>query len=131
MDVDDYLDGTTVTVRDGTYAVVKSRRPNPDAFATITDGSETTVVIASGEFDTEDAIEVQDDWRLLTFDVVLPFELVGFLARIATALADAGVSIFALSAYSTDHVLVDDADLETANDVLESLGCTVERTADE
>ncbi len=58
--------------------------------------------------------------------MVLPFELVGFLARIASVLADADVSIFAISAYSTDHVLVSADDLDTAVERLEDLGCSVE-----
>lgn len=130
MDVDDYLDGATVTVPAETYAVVQADRPDPDAFASIADGREITVVTESSAVDAAAAIDVQDGWRRLTFEVVLPFDLVGFLARVATALAAADVSIFALSAYSTDHVLVDEADLDTAVDVLEDLGCTVEYRPD-
>ena len=126
MEVDELLDGGSVTVRAETYAVVSARRPHPDAFATIDDGTELTVVVESGEYDPDEAMEVEDGWKLLTFDMVLPFELVGFLARIASVLAEAGVSIFAISAYSTDHVLVPADDLDTAVERLEALGCSVE-----
>ena len=126
MDTDDLLQAGSVTVRAGTYAVVKSRQPYPDAFACIDDGEEVTVIVESDEYDLDDAIEVRDGWKLLTFDMVLPFELVGFLARVASALADAGVSIFAISAYSTDHILVAEADIEAAIECLEDLGCSVE-----
>lgn len=128
MDADDVFTDGSVTVRTGTYAVVKARQPHQDAFASIDDGEEITVVVESSDYDPDaaDVIEVQDGWRLLTFDMVLPFELVGFLARVSSALADAGVSIFAISAYSTDHVLVSEADLDTAIGCLEDLGCSVE-----
>jgi hypothetical protein len=49
------------------------------------------------------------------------------LAAVSTALAEAGVSIFALSAYSTDHVLVKEDDVDAATQTLEELGCTVSR----
>lgn len=126
MNPDELLAEGSVTVRAGTYAVIKSRQPYPDAFATIDDGKEVTVIVESDEYDTADVIEVKEGWKLLTFDMVLPFELVGFLARVASALADAGVSIFAVSAYSTDHVLVSADDLDTAIECLEGLGCSVE-----
>lgn len=129
MDVDDFLDGCPVRVHDGTYAVVKSRVPDPDAFATIDDGAETTVVAESDAYDPDDAIAVEDGWRVLTFDVVLPFDLVGFLARVTAELADAGVPVFALSAYSTDHVLVKTDDLDAAVDRLSALGCVVDHEA--
>lgn len=127
MDADDVLAEGSVTVRAGTYAVIKTRRPYPEAFATVDDGEEVTVIVESSDYDpnTPDVIEVQDGWKLLTFDMVLPFELVGFLARVSTVLADAGVSIFAISAYSTDHVLVPEEDVEAAIEQLEELGCAV------
>jgi hypothetical protein len=46
---------------------------------------------------------------------------------VATALADEGVSIFALSAYSTDHVLVKEADADRAVETLSDLGCGIRR----
>ena len=45
-------------------------------------------------------------WLALKVRGPLDFALVGILAKIATTLADAGVSIFALSTYDTDYVLV-------------------------
>jgi hypothetical protein len=59
--------------------------------------------------------------------MVLPFSLVGFFALVAGALAEAGVSIFSISAYSTDHVFVKGHDLEKAVKTLEKLGMSVRR----
>lgn len=55
--------------------------------------------------------KVQGGFRLLTFDTVLDFSVVGFLAEVSRILAGAGVSIVALSAFSRDHILVSQADL--------------------
>lgn len=45
-------------------------------------------------------------YRLITFAEALEPELVGFMARIAEALAKAGVPILACAAYSRDHIFV-------------------------
>ncbi len=55
----------------------------------------------------------------------MDFALTGVLAAIATPLADAGVSIFAISTYDTDYVLVRAPDLTTATEALRSHGHTV------
>jgi hypothetical protein len=61
---------------------------------------------------------VEAGFRLLTFDVVLDWKIVGFLARVTGILADAGVSCGALSAYSRDHLLIKQDDLPKALRVL-------------
>lgn len=45
-------------------------------------------------------------FRLITFDIALDFSLVGFMALVAQRLADAQVSLMALSAFSRDHIFV-------------------------
>jgi hypothetical protein len=126
MDVEEFLRDTTVRVSTARYAVAQVNEPVPDAFATVQAPSETTAVVEEARLDALEPLAVERGWRVLTFEVVLPFDLVGFLARVATELAEAGVSIFALSAYSTDHVLVKESDLEAATGRLEALGCVVD-----
>jgi hypothetical protein len=60
-------------------------------------------------------------YRLISVDVVLDPALVGFLARISQALADAGVSIVAIGSYSRDHLLVPVEQFEKAWATLEKL----------
>jgi len=60
-------------------------------------------------------------YRLITFDVVLEPTLVGFMARITQALADAGISVLPFAAYSRDHIFVAEADFEKAVTTLKSL----------
>ena len=62
---------------------------------------------------------VDGPYRVLTFDVTLPLDLVGFLAPAAVRLAEAGVSIVPQCGFRTDHLLVRAADLDTARRVLE------------
>ena len=119
---DGYLKNGKAYVWDGTFAIIKSQRIYPGAFANILDRREITVVIGEGEYRREDALRAEKGWRIITFDMELPFEVVGFVAKITRALADAGVGVFVISAYSTDHVLVKDKDLEKAVLELEGLG---------
>ncbi|GGN95274.1 MULTISPECIES: ACT domain-containing protein [Haloarcula] len=127
MDPHDFLEGATVSVDDGAYAVCRTDRPDPNAFATVQDETETTVVVDEASPTVAAATDVERGWKRLTFDVELPFELVGFLAVVASALADADVSVFVLSAFSTDHVLIKESDLDTALQTLDGLGCDVRR----
>ena len=48
------------------------------------------------------------------------FELTGILASVANPLAAAGISIFAISSYDTDYVLVKEENLDRAMSVLAS-----------
>jgi uncharacterized protein len=59
----------------------------------------------------------------------LPFSLTGVLAAIAAPLAEAQVSIFAVSTYDTDYVLVEEGELEKAVRVLEAAGHAIQRIA--
>lgn len=130
MDPEAVLEDCVVEVGAESYAIVSVEQPHSSAFATIDDGRERTQVIAERHLETVAVEKCSRGWARLTFDVVLPFELVGFLARVAGALAEADVSVFALSAYSTDHVLVRREQLETASETLTSLGCVVRHEAD-
>lgn len=53
-----------------------------------------------------DALAREDGWKAFRIEGNLDFSLVGVLARIATILAGEGISIFALSTYATDYILV-------------------------
>lgn len=45
-------------------------------------------------------------YRLITLDLPLESTLTGLMARMAQALAEAGVPVFPYAAYSRDHILV-------------------------
>jgi uncharacterized protein len=126
MMADDYLKSGKVHVWKETFAVAKSRESFPGAFANIVDNNEITVIIDQSRLNEIDEIEAETGWKIFTFDMKLPFGLVGFLAKISGSLADEGIPIFAISAFSTDHILVKEKDLDRAVKKLEGLGCKVE-----
>jgi len=126
MDLENYFKNGKVYVWEEIFAIIKSKKPYPNAFANIIDKNETTVIIEQSKYNDEDVVEIEKDWKIITFDMVLPFGLVGFLAKISKVLADEKISIFAISAYSTDHILVKEKDLVRAEEKLKEFGCVVE-----
>ena len=70
-------------------------------------------------------VNAERGWRAFQVQGPLDFSLVGVLAEIAEPLAKAGVSIFTLSTYATDFVLVKDSALERALEVLTQAGFQV------
>lgn len=70
-------------------------------------------------------VRAERGWRALQVQGPLEFALTGVLASIAVPLARAGVSIFALSTYDTDYVLVKEAALERAVEALSQAGFLV------
>jgi hypothetical protein len=84
---------------------------------------ETSVVCRSGL--AVGAARVEDGWRALRIEGPLDFGLVGILAAASGLLAEAGVSIFAISTFDTDYILVKEARLEDAVTALRAGGHAV------
>ena len=126
MDLENYFKNGKVYIWKETFAIIKSKKPFMNAFANIVDKNEKTVIIEQSKYDEENVIEIEKGWKILTFDMILPFELVGFLAKVSKVLTDEKIPIFVISAYSTDHILVKEKDLARAEEKLKELGCVVE-----
>ena len=67
----------------------------------------------------------EDGWRAFRVQGALDFSLIGSLAKIAGLLAENGVSIFAVSTYNTDYVLVKKESYPKALEVLARAGYTI------
>lgn len=71
------------------------------------------------------ALQREDGWRAFYLAGILDFSLVGILAKVAALLAEDGISLFALSTYNTDYILVKEASFEKALSLLAQNGYTV------
>ena len=91
-------------------------------FAIIKDQNEVTVVAKEGF--VSQPIAVEGYFRRITFDVALPYDLIGFAAHISTLLANKNIPILIYSAYSTDHLFVKEEDLDSTVETLEKDGMT-------
>ena len=89
------------------------------------DHEEVSVVLRESEWerlkDGFRSYRVEGPYTLITFDIVLDLSLIGFLSVVSSVLADEGVSIYALSTYLRDHILVKKADAGRAVAALERL----------
>ncbi len=73
----------------------------------------------------KNTIECEDGFRGLRIQGNLDFSLVGILSRISGILAENKISIFAVSTYNTDYILVKNFDFERAVSVLEAAGYNI------
>lgn len=65
-----------------------------------------------------DDIKYEKDWRILKIEGPLDFSLIGILASISSLLSQERISIFAISTYDTDYILVKSKDINNAIKVL-------------
>lgn len=65
---------------------------------------------------------VEGGWRLLGVEGVLDFSLIGILAELAGVLAEAEVSVFVVSTFDTDYLLVPGERLDHAVAALRAAG---------
>jgi uncharacterized protein len=69
---------------------------------------------------------IEGGWRMLKLQGPFPFEMTGVLASVLDPLAKVGVSIFSLSTYDTDYVMVKETQLDQAVQALRAAGHTIE-----
>lgn len=94
-----------------------------DFFCVTKTSEELSVVCRSGLL--EGAERSQDGWRVLKIAGPLDFGLVGILAEASAILAEAKVSIFAISTFDTDYLLVRNDRLSLALEALRRNGHSV------
>lgn len=85
-------------------------------------------VVSATDTVPADTIEREDGWKAFKIEGILDFSLVGILAKIATLLAEVKISIFAVSTYNTDYILVKADDYVAAITVLQENGYTIKQT---
>lgn len=97
------------------------RRPSACGLWSVTlTGNELSLVLP--EATAPARVPTERGWRALEVAGPLGFSLTGVMASLSAPLAAAGVSLFVVSTYDTDYVLVRDNDLERAREALEAAG---------
>ena len=72
-------------------------------------------------------VKSEGPWTLFEVSGVLDFDLIGILNALTQPMADAGVSVFAISTFNTDYILVKADMADRAQDVWGSAGIGVTR----
>jgi len=92
--------------------------------------SDDELSIVCGDAGVPPNARAQRGWRALKVAGPLDFSLTGVLAALTDPLAQARISIFALSTFDTDYVLVRGKDIDRACEVLRAVGHMVVRAPD-
>jgi len=105
--------------------IIPPPETEPASFwACLRDKDETTLMLAQEAFEQLPSsvvvLNVAPTYRLITFDIPLDWDVIGYLAALTSQLVEAGVSIIAVSAFSRDHIFVAEADFDRAWDVLDT-----------
>jgi aminoglycoside 6'-N-acetyltransferase I len=72
-----------------------------------------------------EGVRCERGWRCLRVAGVLPFSAIGVLASLTGPLATAGISVFAVSTFDTDYLLVKAGDLAKACEALRDAGPSI------
>ena len=76
-------------------------------------------VVCSTNLVPDNAIECDHGWKAFRVEGILDFSLIGILAKISTLLAENKISIFAVSTYNTDYILIKKEKFSEAIRILE------------
>jgi len=90
-------------------------------FFSICRTEEELSIVCPSDIDLK-GVRNETGWKCIKVLGPLDFQLTGILAKLSKALADAGISIFAISTFDTDYILVKDNKLEDAVCTLEDAG---------
>lgn len=85
-------------------------------------GSEDELSIVAPESLKVESNSSEPGWAVMRVVGKLDFAETGILAALVEPLAKAGISVFAISTFDTDYILVKDASLKTAREVLTLAG---------
>ncbi len=88
-----------------------------DSFYSITKTSDELSIVCL-EKDVPGYVKSEKDWRAIKVEGELDFSQIGILASLAIPLSEAKISIFAISTFNTDYVLVKNNKLEKAIEIL-------------
>ncbi|MFW6034999.1 MAG: ACT domain-containing protein [Halothermotrichaceae bacterium] len=72
-------------------------------------------------------VEAEEDWRTFKVEGPLDFSMTGVISSLTDPLAKNEISVFVISTYETDYIMVKEEDIEKAVQILEEY-CTVKRT---
>ncbi|KAG0196831.1 hypothetical protein BGX28_009698 [Mortierella sp. GBA30] len=88
------------------------------------DTKENQIVPASSSGEAEH--KISPDWRCFKVKGPLDFSYVGIMANLSGALAESKISVFVVSTYDTDYILVKEDKALSAKKVFEGIGHSVE-----
>jgi hypothetical protein len=96
---------------------------NKNGFWTITQ-TQNELSIVCQDNPLAESLKSQRDWKIIKAEGILDFNLTGILSSIAKPLAKAKISIFAISTFDTDYILIKRSHVPEAISALQLAGFT-------
>lgn len=112
----------------GSYSVCRLAPHDPipdwalasDFFSITNTPQELSIVCRTEQIPSE--VQAEHDWACLKLDGPIPFDLTGVLSACLEPLARVAISIFAVSTFDTDYLLVRNRNLQRAVEALRGAG---------
>jgi hypothetical protein len=89
-------------------------------FSVTRTANEVSIVCEAGQ--VPEGLKAERDWRALKVHGPFALSEVGVMAALATALAQGGISVFAIATFDTDYLLVSGEQLQAAIAALRNAG---------
>ncbi len=102
-------------------AVIPAWAADAKAFVSITRTTDELSIVCTEGLAPKN-VKQETGWRTFKVEGPLAFGLTGILASVLDPLAKAGISIFALSTFNTDYILVKADKVEAATQALRAAG---------
>ena len=96
---------------------IVKRDNKTEEFISVTKTKDELSIVAQKNCFT-DFVKAENGWRILKICGVLDFSLIGVLSKISTILANENISIFVISTYNTDYIMIKDENLKKTIEVL-------------
>lgn len=128
MDLKEAIPNSIATVMNGTYVYVKTDKveKNDIHFMVSKDKDEITVVTKKENIKDLNVLELVGDYKLIEFKPAVPFQTVGFLAKIAEVIANQRMNILIVSTFSKDYIMIKEEELEKGLQALKDTGFPIE-----
>lgn len=94
-------------------------------FCSITRTPEEVTIVCESDLLPFGYTKREDGWSCLQVEGIMDFNLTGILSKISGSLANAEISLFAVSTFDTDYVLVKAVTLDKARGALKKAGIQV------
>lgn len=111
-----------LTLLEPSFSVIQVKNIDPSMLKIVPlffaqTSEELSLVLPTTNVPSE-AINREDGWKAIKIIGVLDFSMIGIIARISSLLAEESISIFALSTFNTDYILIKEHQVEQARKVL-------------
>jgi uncharacterized protein len=121
-----------LTVLEKKYSIYKFQKGSvlpewiySSEFWSVTNSEEELSVVTAQTDHTSEWTYCNKDWRIFKIEGPLDFSLIGVIADISVILKEANISVFIISTYNTDYILVKEKDLNTSIAFLQKKGYNI------